>query len=93
MAKKRKLRPGKGAKGSVLTRFIKPKQPVPHAGHRSDVVIEERTSNDDGKKEIYTFRYEGMPESALLYASTRYVKIVMQPQPPLTASALIARCR
>jgi hypothetical protein len=76
VGKKPKLRPGKGAKGSVLTRFIKPKQPVLHANHRSDVILEDRLSDDDGKKETYTFRFEGMPNSQLLYASTRYVKIV-----------------
>ena len=76
VAKKPKLRPGKGATGNVLTRFIKPKQPVPHANHRSDVIIEERISDDDGKNEMYTFRLAGMPDSQLLYASTRYVKIV-----------------
>jgi len=61
VAKKPKLRPGKGATGNVLTRFIKPKQPVPHANHRSDVIIEDRISDDDGKKETYTFRLAGMP--------------------------------
>jgi hypothetical protein len=75
MAKQRKLRPGKGAKGSVLTRFIKPNQHVPYAGHRSDVIIESRLTDEEGRKEMYSFRYEGMPESQVLYASARYVRI------------------
>ena len=75
----RKLRAGKGAKASVLTRFIKPKQPLPdnNKKHRSDVVLAEKDKNSKGK-DIYRFQYELETDknAPLMYASTRYVRIV-----------------
>ena len=44
-----RLRPGKGAKASILTRFIKPKQV--HNGdnnHRSEIQIVDRFTNNKG---------------------------------------------
>jgi hypothetical protein len=73
------LQAGKGAKASVLTRMIKPKQHLPNhdKNHRSDVIIVDRYENDKGA-EVYAFRYaEDDSESGLLlHATTRYVKIV-----------------
>jgi hypothetical protein len=59
MARKRKLRPGKGAKALIFTRFIKPNQPLPdnNRDHRSNVVLVERVK-DAKAKDIYKFRYE-----------------------------------
>jgi hypothetical protein len=72
------LRPGKGARASVLTRMIKPKQYLPNDDkqHRSEVVVEGRMENEKGV-EVFSFRYlEDDSEGLLLHASTRYVKIV-----------------
>ena len=47
---KNKLNDGKGAEGTILTRFIHPKQPLPddsNPNHRSDVIVEDRYSEDD----------------------------------------------
>ena len=74
-----RLRPGKGAKGSILTRFIKPKQV--HNGdqnHRSDIVIVGRFANNKGS-EYYRFKYiddNSDVESNLMTGAARLVKIV-----------------
>lgn len=75
-----RLRPGKGAKGSILTRFIKPKQV--HNGdqnHRSDIKIVGRFANNKGT-EYYRFKYYGdnseEEESNLMTGTARFVKIV-----------------
>ena len=43
MAKK-KLHAGTGAEASILTRFIKPKQPLPlgNKDHRSDIILDDK---------------------------------------------------
>jgi hypothetical protein len=72
------LQAGKGAKASVLTRMIKPKQHLPNHDktHRSDVILEERFENEKGG-DVYSFRYaEDDSIGLLLHASTRYVKLV-----------------
>jgi hypothetical protein len=72
------LRPGKGAKASVLTRMINPKQHLPNNDkqHRSEVILEGRMENEKGV-EVYSFRHvEDDSDGLLLHASTRYVKIV-----------------
>jgi hypothetical protein len=72
------LQGGKGAKASVLTRMIKPKQYLPNNDkqHRSEVVLDGRMENEKGV-EVYSFRYVGDDsEGLLLHASTRYVKII-----------------
>jgi hypothetical protein len=72
------LRPGKGAKASVLTRMIKPKQHLPNNDkqHRSEIILEGQMENEKGV-EVFSFRYlEDDSEGLLLHASTRYVKIV-----------------
>jgi hypothetical protein len=71
---------GKGAKASVLTRMIKPKQHLPNndKNHRSEVIIEDRFENEKGV-DVYSFRYvEDDPRSLLLQATTRYVKILQE---------------
>ena len=49
------LRAGKGAKGSILTRFIKPKQQVGDKTHRSDVLIRGEFDDEKGKR-CYEFQ-------------------------------------
>ena len=53
------LRAGKGAKGSVLTRLINPKQVHDEAdvNHRSDIVIVDRYANKKGTV-YFRFRYK-----------------------------------
>ena len=72
------LQAGKGAKASVLTRMIKPKQHLPNndKSHRSDVILVDRFENDKGG-EMYSFRYSDDDSNGLLLQATpRYVKIV-----------------
>jgi hypothetical protein len=73
----RHLNPGKGARATVLTKLIKPKQPWPSVEHRSDITLIERFSNDKGQL-YYSFRYSADNNSPLLSASVRYVKIVQE---------------
>jgi hypothetical protein len=71
------MRPGIGAKGSILTRFIKPKQVIPdseEAKHRSIVTIEGWYSDDKGRV-YYRFRYHGPSGGSVMHGSARYVKI------------------
>ena len=74
----RKLRAGVGAKASVLTRFIHPKQHNGDPKHRSNVVLigrEERSVNQKDQV-FYTFRMDD--SEAVMYAVTRHVKILEQ---------------
>jgi hypothetical protein len=82
MARKRKLRPGKGSKALIITRFIKPNQPLPdnNRDHRSNVVLAERVKDAEAK-DIYKFRNELDAEEDggdLLSANLRYVKVTME---------------
>jgi hypothetical protein len=69
---KKKLRPGKGAKAQVLTRFIKPTQPLPgnDKKHRSTVVLTDR-DHDKAGKVVFRFRYEtaDCDNATLLFAN------------------------
>jgi hypothetical protein len=72
------LQAGKGARASVLTRLIKPKQHLPNndKNHRSDVILVDRFENEKGA-EVYSFRYANDDSDGLLLQSTtRYVKII-----------------
>jgi hypothetical protein len=83
MAKK-KLRPGKGAQSQVLTRFIKPTQPLPgnDKKHRSTVVLTDR-DHDKAGKVVFRFRYETADgdNATLLYANHRYVQMIKEGDP------------
>jgi hypothetical protein len=71
------LRPGRGAKGSILTRFIKPAdQVIPNndKNHRSVVVIESRFADKKGTVN-YKLKYDGVPDGELLTGSSCLVKI------------------
>ena len=69
----RRLRPGRGAKATILTRFIKPKQVGKDKNHRSEVILKEEFEDEKGKL-CYSFRlYADEPS---LYAVPRYLKIV-----------------
>ena len=71
-----KLRAGKGAKASILTRFIKPKQHIPRNNqqHRSDVILQD-TFDDEKGRPCYEFRFADNPNGPLLYGNIRYVKV------------------
>ena len=79
------LQAGRGAKGSVLTRLIKPKQT--HAGedenHRSDIVIVDRFTIKRGTL-CFRFRYvedqfgDGPPP---LYCAARFIRITEEGNP------------
>lgn len=74
------LQAGKGAKASVLTKMIKPKQHLPNNDktHRSDVILEDRFDNEKGG-EVYSFRYiedDATTVGLFLQASSRYVKVI-----------------
>ena len=77
MPAKKKLHPGRGAKASILTRFIKPKQQhIPASDHRSEVVLVDEIDDEQGKP-CYQFRFVGSaPDGAVLYANKRYVKVI-----------------
>jgi hypothetical protein len=82
-----KLRPGKGAKATVLTRFIKPKQPLPDGNttHRSDVVVLGHFTDEKGRL-CFTLSFDMLNEAEEdvtqhLYAIKRYVKIVEEGPP------------
>eukprot|EP00980_Cylindrotheca_fusiformis_P016651 scaffold4993_cov73-Cylindrotheca_fusiformis.AAC.3 len=84
MARKTKLRPGKGATALILTRFIKPNQPLPgnNKDHRSSIVLLDRI-NAPGGKVVYKIRYEMDTEGECgdLYAAVRYVKVTREGDP------------
>jgi hypothetical protein len=69
------LRPGIGAKGSILTRFIKPKQVAVNedANHRSNIVIRGWYSNNKGTV-YYEFLHDN-GDTALQFGAARMVKI------------------
>ena len=73
MAKRK--RAGKNAQATILTRMIKPRQPIRPKDHRSDIVLVEQ-SVDDGKK-CYRFRYaaETDPDAPLMTATARWVRV------------------
>jgi hypothetical protein len=80
-----KLRAGIGAKGSVLTRFIKPLQVVANEDktHRSNVIIEGWFANAKGSV-YYEFRYDDVmaatatPLQQKMHGAARYVKILKE---------------
>ena len=80
MARKKKLRPGKGAIAEILTRFINPKQPIPGHDikkHRSMVVLEEE-DKDDNQKKIFRFYYDGDESKSLMWANHRYCNVLKE---------------
>jgi hypothetical protein len=78
------FRPGKGAKATVLTRFIKPSQPLPtnNKKHRSTIVLLERDEDNRGKT-IFRFRYEleDNEDTPLMYANHQWVSLVKEGDP------------
>jgi hypothetical protein len=77
MPPKARLRAGAGAKATVLTRFIVPKQHLPGGDkqHVSEIVLIESVLNDKGK-DCYSFKYaDDESEGMLLIANSRYVHV------------------
>ena len=66
---------------TVLTRYIKPLQPLPNGNkkHRSEVILEERYFDTDNKP-VYKFRYALAVnnQSPLLHAKAHWVKIITE---------------
>ena len=72
-----KLRAGRGAYATVLTKYIRPRQRVPQTDHRSDIVLLDKQNG------TYTFCFRedndsGNEEAQIFHASCRYVKIVKE---------------
>ena len=72
-----KLRAGRGAHATVLTKYIRPRQRVPRAGHRSNIVLLDKEDSN------YTFCFRedndsGNEEAQILCASSWYIKIVKE---------------
>lgn len=77
-----KLRPGKGARATILTRYIKPKQPLEKGDkkQRSEVILHERYF-DEQNKPVYKFTYAlavGTARSPELHAKAHWVKVVKE---------------
>ena len=75
-----KLRPGVGATGSILTRYIKPDQVLleDDKTHRSEVVLHSRFANKNGQV-YFRFHYPGDDGNGeLLTGSSRFVKITKE---------------
>mmetsp|Transcript_8627 Transcript_8627/g.20738 ORF Transcript_8627/g.20738 Transcript_8627/m.20738 type:complete len:232 (+) Transcript_8627:152-847(+) len=86
--KKTKLRPGKGAVAEILTKFIKPKQPIPgdNPHHRSMVILEEQCI-DKNLNRIFRFYYPDHGGGGgggndkrfgrtLMWANSRFVDVI-----------------
>jgi hypothetical protein len=70
----KKLYAGKGAKATILTRMIKPRQQAPSdKNHRSEVVLLDQFSDSSG--EYYCFRYASGGDGQVLHALRRWVRI------------------
>lgn len=76
---KKKLFPGAGAKGTILTKFIKPKQPLPNGDktHRTAVILAESFLDDRGRQ-CFRFGRQGEDGAADLHAISRYVHITQE---------------
>lgn len=70
-------RAGVGAKATVLTKYIRPHQPLPqgNTSHRSNVVLIDRYYNGKGR-EVYQFRFvEDDVNAPILHANGQWVRI------------------
>ena len=71
-----KLKAGKNAKAKILTRMIKPPQPIQEHSQRSDILLVEQYFDNKGKK-YYRFRYVmDSPDAPLMHALAHWVRIV-----------------
>lgn len=74
MSKKKKLYPGIGAKGSILSRFLKPKLPEnSEKDHRSNVLLFDFFY--EGRRLNFRFHLEGDETKRVYSAISRFVKI------------------
>ena len=79
------LNAGKGAEASVLTKFIRPQQPLPGGdvrNHRSVVILVDKFVNEKGKL-CYRFKYPLSNNEELMFATARYVKVTREGEPSL----------
>ena len=73
-----KLRAGRNANGSVLTRMIRPVQPLLEKDHRSDITLSEQFINNRGTK-CYRFRYRlDNDNGPIMTTAARWVKLVQE---------------
>ena len=73
------LEAGRGAHARVLTKYIRPRQEIPYAGHRSEIVLLDFV---EGRYHFY-FEDNNSEEVQTLNASSRYVQIVSEGDPSL----------
>ena len=73
------LEAGRGAHARVLTKYIRPRQEIPYAGHRSKIVLLDFV---EGRYHFY-FEDNNSEEVQTLNASSRYVQIVSEGDPSL----------
>ena len=70
---------GVGAKASVLTKYIRPPQPVPDDKHRTDVVVLSRYEVGKGETKGVRYTFQRTSGSGpVLNASMMYVRITEQ---------------
>ena len=82
MANKPKLRAGKGAKATILTKMIRPNNvAIPYEKHKSTIIITDRF--EEKGKHRFLFHLDGVDETQLLNGSIRYVTIVSEGEPSL----------
>ena len=82
MANNPKLRAGKGAKATILTKMIRPNNvAIPHEKHRSTIIITD--CFEEKGKHRFLFHLDGVDETQLLNGSIRYVTIVSEGEPSL----------
>ena len=82
MANNPKLRAGKGAKATILTKMIRPNNvAIPHEKHRSTIIITDCI--EENGKHRFLFHFDGVDETQLLNGSIRYVTIVSEGEPSL----------
>ena len=78
----RKLRPGKGAKATILTRMIKPKQPIESKDHRSTITLVEQFTNEKGQKHYkFKYMYDNSDDEPMMNALARWIKVVQEGNP------------
>ena len=77
MPNSRKLRAGRGAQATILTKYIRPPQHVPNQRHRSNIVLLDRKENN------YEFCYlheneTGNDNFVLMTGPCRFVKVIKE---------------
>lgn len=80
MPRRRGKRAGVGAKATILSKYIQPKQNNVDKSHRSDIILESQFDDEKGKA-CYEFRFADNPYGPLLYGNTRFIKVLEEGDP------------